>query len=282
MPRRYCLTNDDAKICSCSMLSLYRFIEPLALFTLCKNGSVHGYELISLVNRQLLTETPIDGPALYRTLRVLEKHELVISEWEQRPGGPARRQYSMTPKGHQHLSEWRAVLSRLQISLSRFVGEIDQIASSCKTKNPHFHGGFMKIAFPFDGGVVSAHFGKCKTFLFVEVERSGSNISGKEERDLPESDEGCGRIPKWLVENKVNTVIAKGMGEGMRRNLEKAGVGVIFCKTADSPEELAVSYAKGLLTSTPLENACDHGPDHVCGDHGHGQTPERKHKHCHD
>lgn len=136
----------------------------------------------------------------------------------------------------------------------------------------------MKIVFPFDGGKVSGHFGHCENFLFIEVERSSLQILGKEELPRPESEEGCGSLPKWLVEKKVNVVIGLGMGDGMRRNLEKAGINVVFCKTPQIPEVLAVAYAKGLLISDISGNTCDHGPDHDCHAEGNGQGHQNKHR----
>ena len=63
------------------------------------------------------------------------------------------------------------------------------------------------------------------------------------------------------------------MGEGMRRKLETAGIKVVFYKGTQTPEEIAISYVKGLLASDPTVNSCDHGPDHVC------HEPEKDHLH---
>ncbi len=106
------------------MRSLNRFVEPLLLFTLREGGAAHGYELLTGLQGHELTGAPIDGPALYRTLRILEKNGHVTSAW-QTGRGPARRAYSLTAKGRRHLREWRAVLAALQESLARFVQAID-------------------------------------------------------------------------------------------------------------------------------------------------------------
>lgn len=111
------------------MGSLYRFVEPLVLYLLRKNGPTHGYELLSQLHGHALTATPIDGPALYRTLRILEKNENVTSAWET-GRGPARRTYSLTAKGRRHLQEWRVVLADLQGALERFVWEIGELPGS--------------------------------------------------------------------------------------------------------------------------------------------------------
>lgn len=139
----------------------------------------------------------------------------------------------------------------------------------------------MKIAIPYDDGKIGGHFGHCKNFLFIEVEGASNQIIGREELPRPESDEGCGFLPKWLAEKNVNTVIALGMGEGMRRNLGKAGISVVFCKSpqsAQSPETLAIDYAKGHFSSDPSANTCDHGPDHACHTNGHNHSHHQKHR----
>lgn len=110
--------------CSCAMKSLNRFVEPLLLFTLRERGTAHGYELLTGLQGHELTGAPIDGPALYRTLRILERNGHVTSAW-QTGRGPARRAYLLTAKGKRHLLEWRAVLAALQESLAGFVTAID-------------------------------------------------------------------------------------------------------------------------------------------------------------
>ena len=256
------------------MLSLYRFVEPLALFTLKIHGPAHPYEILGLVNQYIITETLIDPPALHRSLKTLEIHGHVNSIWQPGLGGPKRRQYSITSKGENHLLEWRTVLARLNQGLGRFIGQIDD---NVKIEISDLQGVCMKIVFPFDSGQVSGHFGHCKNFLFVEVERASLQIANKEEIPRPQNTDGCGFLVNWLSEKKVNAVITLGMGEGMRRNLEKAGINVVFCKTPQMPEVLAVSYAKGLLTSNPSNNTCDHGSDHDCHAEGKGHGHQHRH-----
>ena len=50
--------------------------------------------------------------SLYPALRVLEADELIVGNWEDGVGGPARRVYSITAKGEAELEkragDWRA------------------------------------------------------------------------------------------------------------------------------------------------------------------------------
>lgn len=115
--------------CSCGMLTLYRFVEPLALYMLKKNGQAYGYVLLNQLQGHILTDSPVDGPSLYRTLRILEKNGNLTSVWDTSHAGPARRLYSLTAKGKRHLIEWQEVLSRLSLSLKRFVGDIHELVT---------------------------------------------------------------------------------------------------------------------------------------------------------
>ena len=141
MPKSPCCRQTHPKNCSCGMLSLYRFVEPLVLYLLKKNKQAYGYDLLPQIQKHTLTEAPIDGPCLYRTLRLLEKNGHVTSIWDTTHLGPARHQYSLTPSGEQHLQEWREVLSRLQGSIVRFVGEIDEQKKSRKRKKSLYENG---------------------------------------------------------------------------------------------------------------------------------------------
>lgn len=97
-----------------------RFIEPRLLFLL-KDGPAHGYELMSR-----MPEVPLPGPipdagAIYRKLREMEEEGLVESRWEEAERGPARRVYSITPRGEERLRAWvRDIKERLRL-LERFV-----------------------------------------------------------------------------------------------------------------------------------------------------------------
>lgn len=105
------------------MGNLYRFVEPVLLFLLRKRGRAYGYELAGELRRYALTDAEIEVAALYRTLRQLEENECVTSEWNVDGSGPARRVYTLTPRGEQHFEEWISVLDHLSQSMTRFVGE---------------------------------------------------------------------------------------------------------------------------------------------------------------
>jgi DNA-binding PadR family transcriptional regulator len=109
------------------MGNLYRFVEPVALLLLKKNGPAYGYELSNGMQKHALTDAEIERAALYRTLRQLESNGNVSSKWDTRNTGPARRVYRLTPQGERHLEEWATVLGHVSKSMNRFVRETENL-----------------------------------------------------------------------------------------------------------------------------------------------------------
>jgi poly-beta-hydroxybutyrate-responsive repressor len=105
------------------MGNLYRFVEPVVLLLLKKKGRSYGYDLSNDLQDYALTDADIERAALYRTLRQLERNGNVVSEWDTKGAGPARRVYKLTARGHQHLDEWATVLDHVSKSMARFVKE---------------------------------------------------------------------------------------------------------------------------------------------------------------
>lgn len=90
---------------------------PVLLLSL-KDWSLHGYKLI-----QELTQygfTSIDQGNVYRTLRQLEKDNLIKSEWDTTTSGPAKRIYSITEAGETYLSTCTDALEQYQSIINRF------------------------------------------------------------------------------------------------------------------------------------------------------------------
>jgi PadR family transcriptional regulator PadR len=120
MPRRNCPRHGDDHPCTCAMGNIYRFIEPVLLLVLKEKGHSYGYELSERLGEYALTEAQNERAALYRTLRTLEANGRVTSIWETKDGGPARRVYSLTKAGHEHLREWGEVMDRLGDAMKSF------------------------------------------------------------------------------------------------------------------------------------------------------------------
>lgn len=128
MPRGRCHRHGEDRPCTCAMGNLYRFIEPVVLYLLKKNGPSYGYELAGALKEHALTDASIERAALYRTLQQLEANGHVVSEWDVSGTGPARHNYRLTESGEKHLHEWGVVLETLAHSMARFVDEVKAIA----------------------------------------------------------------------------------------------------------------------------------------------------------
>jgi poly-beta-hydroxybutyrate-responsive repressor len=106
---------------------LYRFVEPVVLLMLKEKGHACGYELFGDLSRYAFTDSEIERAALYRTLRRLEEHGYVSSEWDVGEPGPARRIYALTTEGEQHLQKWAEVLEKVASSMNAFVRRVDPL-----------------------------------------------------------------------------------------------------------------------------------------------------------
>ena len=111
------------------MGNLYRFVEPVLLLMLKQKGRSYGYQLGSELPKYALTDSEIESAALYKTLRQLEDNDCVTSEWDGQGNGPAKRMYSLTPRGEEHLEEWVTILAHMSQSMRRFVRQAGASAS---------------------------------------------------------------------------------------------------------------------------------------------------------
>ncbi len=111
------------------MGNIYRFIEPVLLLMLKERGHSYGYDLSEGLTGYALTDAQIERAALYRTLRTLELNGYVTSSWDTENAGPARRVYSLTQDGHQHLLEWAQVMERLGVAMRKFSKKVSPRAS---------------------------------------------------------------------------------------------------------------------------------------------------------
>ncbi len=123
----------------------------------------------------------------------------------------------------------------------------------------------MKIAVATENGHVSGHFGKCEQFTVFET--AGNQVVGKAVLDTKAH--GHGMLPPFLASNGVETVIAGGMGEGARHNLNTFGIRIVAGATGQV-DEAVQKFLEGTLKVS--DSGCHgHGHDeqHQCNCHGH-------------
>ncbi|MDQ0205780.1 poly-beta-hydroxybutyrate-responsive repressor [Alkalicoccobacillus murimartini] len=90
---------------------------PMLLMSL-REWDLHGYKLIEQLSKYGFTS--IDQGNVYRTLRQLEKDNMVQSQWDTSTGGPAKRIYSLTDAGEDYLKVWADSLQQYQSIVDHF------------------------------------------------------------------------------------------------------------------------------------------------------------------
>lgn len=113
------------KKCECPSGKMTRFVEPCLLFFLSQKPS-YGYELMERLNNFGFQKAKPDPAMVYRTLRYLEKEECVLSKWDTKGTGPAKRNYEITQKGLALLHAWAQGIAIRKQVLEKFLNQYKQ------------------------------------------------------------------------------------------------------------------------------------------------------------
>ncbi len=112
----------------------------------------------------------------------------------------------------------------------------------------------MRVAIPTANEKLCMHFGHCQKFTIFEVDKDGRKIIQKSEAVPPPHEPGV--IPKWLNEQKVNAIIAGGMGMRAQQFFTQFGIEVIVGADSLDPQTVVESWLNGSLVTG--QNVCDH------------------------
>lgn len=115
------------------MGKLSRLIEPVVMLAIKQHPGTHGYDLISRVQDLAMTDSEIEPGAVYRMLRQLEDAEMVESQWDTSKPGPARRRYTLTKDGDEHLGEWSQLITHRREEMDRFLSEFYATAKKSRS-----------------------------------------------------------------------------------------------------------------------------------------------------
>ena len=118
-------TEEHSLFCNGKHHKMERFLE-VCLLLLLSNGSGHGYGLIEKLSFFGFSEDELNVSTLYRTLRKMEKEELVTSLWEEGGPGPKRRVYEITEDGKKELDNWIHVLKARKARIERLITKYDE------------------------------------------------------------------------------------------------------------------------------------------------------------
>ncbi|GAB4245252.1 MAG: hypothetical protein Kow00122_01890 [Thermoleophilia bacterium] len=112
----------DLGDCACTGKNLGKFTSPAALLAIAEAGCLSGYDIAErLRSMPLGGDTGPDSGGLYRTLRRMERFNLVTSQWDTEGGGPARRLYTLTNLGDACLDRWAETLRAHQAAIQAFL-----------------------------------------------------------------------------------------------------------------------------------------------------------------
>jgi poly-beta-hydroxybutyrate-responsive repressor len=118
--------------CECPSGKMTRFVEPCLLFFLSQ-GDSYGYELMAKLDNFGFPKANPDPAMVYRTLRYLEKEGFVVSKWDTKGTGPAKRNYGLTQKGIGLLHLWAESIAVRKQVLEKFLKQYRQLFKNNKS-----------------------------------------------------------------------------------------------------------------------------------------------------
>ncbi|MCY0892882.1 MAG: PadR family transcriptional regulator [Acidibacillus sp.] len=93
---------------------------PAFLLLLIAKHKGHGGALMAELS-ELLPDWTIDSGGIYRVLRDMEEHKLLLSTWDTPDGGAPRRVYTLTDAGRHELNQWHEDILARKRGLDLFV-----------------------------------------------------------------------------------------------------------------------------------------------------------------
>lgn len=112
----------------------------------------------------------------------------------------------------------------------------------------------MKIAIPITNNKISTHFGHCEVFSFFDVDTNDKTITEKKDITPPPHEPSI--LPKWISEQRVDIVLAKGVGQRAQTLFDQNGIKIVPGVAETDPEKAVLEYLNGILKTET--NACDH------------------------
>lgn len=128
----------------------------------------------------------------------------------------------------------------------------------------------MKIAVPYENGLVFQHFGHTASFKVYEVE--GKEVTGS--GIVSALDSGHGALAGLLKQEGISALLCGGIGEGAKTALSEAGIALYAGVTGDA-DGAVEKFLAGELAYDPNAKCASHdhshGQGHSCGSHACGE-----------
>ena len=127
----------------------------------------------------------------------------------------------------------------------------------------------MKVAVPYENGMIFQHFGHTEQFKIYDVE-DGKIVSSQV---VDTNGNGHGELASVLSALSADVLICGGIGGGAQAALAAANI-KLYGGVSGSADDAVAAFIAGNLDFNP-EVRCNHhneyhGEDHTCGDHGCG------------
>ena len=196
----------------------------------------------------------------YETIRLLDREGLTQEQCAERMGVSRTTVTAIYESARRKLA--RVVVDGLRLRIGGGSYQLGPCPADIMEKGSHI----MRIAIPYENGMIYQHFGHTAQFKLYDTE--GGEIVSSQVVNTAGS--GHGALAGFLKAAQVDALVCGGIGGGAQVALAEAGI-----RLYAGVEGLADMAAKALAAGTLLydPNArCDHH-DHECGEHdcGHEQ-----------
>ncbi len=105
---------------------------------------------------------------------------------------------------------------------------------------------------------LSGHFGHCDVFTLVKIE-NGNIADISTLPSVPHEQGGCMAPVNHLADNKVNILVAGGMGMRPLMGFQSVGIDVYHCNGLIKISEIVDAFVNGKLSKFISENTCGGG-----------------------
>lgn len=128
----------------------------------------------------------------------------------------------------------------------------------------------MRIAVPYEDGMVFQHFGHTEQFKFYDIQDKAI----AETRVAGTNGSGHGALAGFLKDAGINVLLCGGIGPGAQTALAEAGI-QLYGGVSGNADEAVNAFLRGQLQYDPNAR-CDHHEHahgeggHSCGEHGCG------------
>lgn len=114
----------------------------------------------------------------------------------------------------------------------------------------------MRIAVPYENGMIFQHFGKTEAFRIYDI--GGTTVTAS--RVIGTNGSGHGALADFLIQRDVDTLICGGIGDSARTALASAGID-IYGGVSGGADDAVMEFLAGKLE--------DH-QEAGCAHHEHG------------